>query len=101
MDFMNRLPVKSLLQFCAVSKQCFRNFDSNLNVFSLKPVASSEGPKENDYGCKKIYEKRNESVYYSVLQDLHRLQVIPQNLHHLIAIPHEVQHHKTVSQELQ
>ncbi|GJW95885.1 F-box domain containing protein [Tanacetum coccineum] len=86
MDIMNRLPVKSLLQFRAVSKQwkfsidsfdfirnygcrerntcCFnlsfrhntqgyihsfdenlgfRNFDSNLNVFSLKPVASSEG----------------------------------------------------------
>ncbi|GJS95810.1 F-box domain containing protein [Tanacetum coccineum] len=86
MDIMNRLPVKSLLQFRVVSKQwkfsidsfdfirnygcrerntcCFnlsfrhntqgyihsfdenlgfRNFDSNLNVFSLKPVASSEG----------------------------------------------------------
>ncbi|GKA09237.1 F-box domain containing protein [Tanacetum coccineum] len=54
MDIMNRLPVKSLLQFRAVSKQWkfsidsfdfirFRNFDSNLNVFSLKPVASSEG----------------------------------------------------------
>ncbi|GJZ34088.1 transposase, MuDR, MULE transposase domain protein [Tanacetum coccineum] len=53
MDIMNRLPVKSLLQFRAVSKQWkfsidsfdfirFRNFDSNLNVFSLKPVASSE-----------------------------------------------------------
>ncbi|GJX29081.1 nucleotide-binding alpha-beta plait domain-containing protein [Tanacetum coccineum] len=51
---MNRLPVKSLLQFRVVSKQWkfsidsfdfirFRNFDSNLNVFSLKPVASSEG----------------------------------------------------------
>nr|GEZ75197.1 hypothetical protein [Tanacetum cinerariifolium] len=36
-----------------------------------------------------FYEKRNESVYYSVLWDLHRLQVIPQNLHHLIAIPHK------------
>nr|GEU95495.1 hypothetical protein [Tanacetum cinerariifolium] len=44
-----------------------------------------------------FYEKRNESVYYSVLRDLHRLQVIPQNLHHLIAIPQEVQHHKTMS----
>nr|GEW47599.1 hypothetical protein [Tanacetum cinerariifolium] len=53
MDIMNRLPVKSLLQFRVVSKQWkfsidsfdfirFRNFDSNLNVFSLKPVASSE-----------------------------------------------------------
>nr|GEX38033.1 F-box domain-containing protein [Tanacetum cinerariifolium] len=51
---MNRLPVKSLLQFRAVSKQWkfsidgfdfirFRNFDSNLNVFFLKPVASTEG----------------------------------------------------------
>nr|GEV58137.1 hypothetical protein [Tanacetum cinerariifolium] len=36
-----------------------------------------------------FYEKRNESVYYSVLRDLHRLQVIPQNLHYLIAIPHK------------
>ncbi|GJV77073.1 F-box domain containing protein [Tanacetum coccineum] len=54
MDIMNRLPMKSLLQFRVVSKQWkfsidsfdfirFRNFDSNLNVFSLKPVASSEG----------------------------------------------------------
>nr|GEX38034.1 hypothetical protein [Tanacetum cinerariifolium] len=54
MGIMNRLPVKSLLQFRVVSKQWkfsidnfdfirFRNFDSNLNVFSLKPVASSEG----------------------------------------------------------
>nr|GEZ38249.1 hypothetical protein [Tanacetum cinerariifolium] len=58
-------------------------------------------PKENDYGCKFFYGKRNESVYYSVLRDLHRLQVIPQKLHHLIAIPQEVQHHKTISQELQ
>nr|GEU58034.1 hypothetical protein [Tanacetum cinerariifolium] len=38
---------------------------------------------------KKIMQKRNESVYYSVLRDLHRLQVIPQNLHHLIAISQE------------
>nr|GEY62744.1 hypothetical protein [Tanacetum cinerariifolium] len=58
-------------------------------------------PKENDYGCKFFYGKRNESVYYSVLRDLHRLQVIPQKLHHLIAIPQEEQHHKTISQELQ
>nr|GEZ84161.1 hypothetical protein [Tanacetum cinerariifolium] len=45
--------------------------------------------KENDYGCNFFYGKRNESVYYSVLRDLHRLQVIPQKLHHLIAIPQE------------
>ncbi|GJZ04796.1 transposase, MuDR, MULE transposase domain protein [Tanacetum coccineum] len=54
MDIMNRLPMKSLLQFRVVSKQWkfsidsfdfirFRNFDSNLNVFSLKLMASSEG----------------------------------------------------------
>ncbi|GJX77895.1 F-box domain containing protein [Tanacetum coccineum] len=86
MDIMNRLLMKSLLQFHAVSKQwkfsidsfdfihnygcretntccfnlsfmhnlqgyihsfdenlAFRNFDSNLDLFSLKPVASSEG----------------------------------------------------------
>ncbi|GJV67775.1 F-box domain containing protein [Tanacetum coccineum] len=86
MDIMNRLPVKSLLQFRAVSKQwkfsidnfefirnygvresnsccfnlsykhdnhgfmysvdenlAFRHMDSNLNIFSLTPVASSEG----------------------------------------------------------
>ncbi|GJV93637.1 transposase, MuDR, MULE transposase domain protein [Tanacetum coccineum] len=86
MDIMNRLPVKSLLQFRVVSKQwkfsidsfdfirnygcreintccfnlsfrhnsqvyihsfdenlAFRNFDSNLDFFSLRPVASSEG----------------------------------------------------------
>nr|GEU57612.1 hypothetical protein [Tanacetum cinerariifolium] len=46
-------------------------------------------PKENDYGCKFVYGKRNEPVYYLVLRDLHRLQVIPQKLHHLIAIPQE------------
>nr|GEY76159.1 hypothetical protein [Tanacetum cinerariifolium] len=51
-------------------------------------------PKENDYGCKFFYRKRNESVYYSVLWDLHGLQVISQNIHYLIAIPQEVQHHK-------
>ncbi|GKC18040.1 F-box domain containing protein [Tanacetum coccineum] len=86
MDIMNRLPVKSLLQFRVVSKQwkfsidnfefirnygvresnsccfnlsykhdnhgfmysvdenlAFRHMDSNLNIFSLTPVASSEG----------------------------------------------------------
>nr|GEU78906.1 hypothetical protein [Tanacetum cinerariifolium] len=86
MDIMNRLPVKSLLQFRAVSKQwkffidnlefirnygvresssccfnlsykhdihgfmysvdenlAFRHMDSNLSIFSLTPVASSEG----------------------------------------------------------
>ncbi|GJY10504.1 F-box domain containing protein [Tanacetum coccineum] len=86
MDIMNRLPVKSLLQFRTVSKQwkfsidnfefirnygvrernsccfnlsykhdnhgfmysvdenlAFRHMDSNLNIFSLTPVASSEG----------------------------------------------------------
>ncbi|GJT47700.1 transposase, MuDR, MULE transposase domain protein [Tanacetum coccineum] len=52
-----RLPVKSLLQFRAVSKQwkfsidnfefihenlAFRHMDSNLNIMSLTPVASSE-----------------------------------------------------------
>ncbi|GJS69277.1 transposase, MuDR, MULE transposase domain protein [Tanacetum coccineum] len=59
MDIMNRHPVKSLLQFRTVSKQwkfsidnfkfildenlAFRHMDSNLNIFSLTPVASSEG----------------------------------------------------------
>ncbi|GJS61857.1 transposase, MuDR, MULE transposase domain protein [Tanacetum coccineum] len=53
-----RLPVKSLLQFRVVSKQwkfsidnfefihenlAFRHMDSNLNIFSLTPFASSEG----------------------------------------------------------
>ncbi|GKD43343.1 F-box domain containing protein [Tanacetum coccineum] len=57
MDIMNRLPVKSLLQFRVVSKQwkfsidnfefihenlAFRHTDSNLNIMSLTPVASSE-----------------------------------------------------------
>ncbi|GJT34590.1 putative ribonuclease H-like domain-containing protein, partial [Tanacetum coccineum] len=60
MDIMNRLPVKSLLQFCTVSKQWkfsidnfnfihenlpFRHIDSNLNIISLTPVASSEERK--------------------------------------------------------
>ncbi|GJV59792.1 F-box domain containing protein [Tanacetum coccineum] len=59
MDIMNRLPVKSLLQFRTVSKQwkfsidnfefihenlTFRHMDSNLNIISLTPVASSEVP---------------------------------------------------------
>nr|GEV16230.1 hypothetical protein [Tanacetum cinerariifolium] len=58
MDIMNRLSVKSSLQFRVVSKQwkfsidnlefihenlAFRHMDSNLNIFSLTPVASSEG----------------------------------------------------------
>ncbi|GJS04744.1 F-box domain containing protein [Tanacetum coccineum] len=86
LDIMNRLPVKSLLQFCTVSKQwkfsidnfdfickygihdrntccfnlifnrdnqgfvyfmdehlAFRHLDSNLNILSLTPVASSKG----------------------------------------------------------
>ncbi|GJZ38917.1 transposase, MuDR, MULE transposase domain protein [Tanacetum coccineum] len=57
MDIMNRLPVKSLLQFRVVSKQwkfsidnfefihenlAFRHMDYNLNIMSLTPVASSE-----------------------------------------------------------
>ncbi|GJT46311.1 transposase, MuDR, MULE transposase domain protein [Tanacetum coccineum] len=56
MDIMNTLPVKSLLQFRTVSKQwkfsidnygvhenlAFRHMDSNLNIFSLTPFASSE-----------------------------------------------------------
>ncbi|GKA09991.1 hypothetical protein Tco_0689424 [Tanacetum coccineum] len=57
-----RLPVKSLLQFRTVSKQwkfsidnfefihenlAFRHMDSNLNIFSLTPVASSEDMPEH------------------------------------------------------
>ncbi|GJX01636.1 F-box domain containing protein [Tanacetum coccineum] len=57
---MNRLPVKSLLQFCTVSKSWKYSIDcvicsvddnlalspvvSNLNFFSLTPFATSEGP---------------------------------------------------------
>ncbi|GJT24536.1 F-box domain containing protein [Tanacetum coccineum] len=59
MDIMNRLPVKSLLQFRTVSKQwkfsidnfefihenlAFRHMNSNLNIISFTPVASSEDP---------------------------------------------------------
>ncbi|GKA08671.1 transposase, MuDR, MULE transposase domain protein [Tanacetum coccineum] len=66
MDIMNRLPVKSLLQFRTVSKQwkfsidnfdfinenlAFRHIDSNLNIISLTPVASSEG---KDYAIQQI-----------------------------------------------
>ncbi|GJX95102.1 transposase, MuDR, MULE transposase domain protein [Tanacetum coccineum] len=57
MNIINRLPVKSLLKFRAVSKQwkfsidnfefinenlAFRHMDSNLNIMSLTPVASSK-----------------------------------------------------------
>nr|GEW10265.1 hypothetical protein [Tanacetum cinerariifolium] len=66
-------------------------------LFSENHTNQTPVPKENDYGCKFFYGKRNESVYYSVLWDLHRLQVIPQNLHLLIAIPQEVQHYKTIT----
>ncbi|GJU36441.1 F-box domain containing protein [Tanacetum coccineum] len=60
-DIMNRLPVKSLLQFRTVSKQwkfsmdnfdfirkfAFRHLDSNLNILSPTPVASSKDMPEH------------------------------------------------------
>ncbi|GJY52357.1 retrotransposon protein, putative, ty1-copia subclass [Tanacetum coccineum] len=59
-------------------------------------------PRENTFGCKFFYGKRNESVYWLVLlelqrlqfilQDLHRLQFILQDLHRLQFILQDLQH---------
>nr|GEW52105.1 ribonuclease H-like domain-containing protein [Tanacetum cinerariifolium] len=66
----------------------FEDFRSSLSV-RLPPAQTAGALRKMIMDVKKFYGKRNESVYYSVLRDLHRLQVIPQKLHHLIAILQE------------
>ncbi|GJT54076.1 F-box domain containing protein [Tanacetum coccineum] len=109
MDIMNRLPVKSLLQFRVVSKQwkfsidnfefirnygvresnsccfnlsykhdnhgfmysvdenlAFRHMDSNLNIMSLTPVASSEGVWCFAFGDNSMFLLWNPSIKKSV-----------------------------------
>ncbi|GJW69668.1 F-box domain containing protein [Tanacetum coccineum] len=78
---MNRLPVKSLLQFRTVSKQwkfsidnfdfihenlAFRHLDSNLNILSLTPVASSKGVWCFAYGENSMLLLWNPSIKKSV-----------------------------------
>ncbi|GKE57739.1 hypothetical protein Tco_1496924 [Tanacetum coccineum] len=58
-------------------------------------------PREDYIGCGSFYGKRNESVYWSILLELHRLQVILQDLQHLQAILHDLQHLKAIPQEHQ
>nr|GEY39333.1 hypothetical protein [Tanacetum cinerariifolium]GEY39334.1 hypothetical protein [Tanacetum cinerariifolium] len=87
MDIMNRLPVKSLLQFRAVSKQWkfsidsfdfirFSNFDSNLIVFSLKPVASSEGVGVGEFSPPYYISQLGDSLIISGSFDFGAFRII-------------------------
>ncbi|GJS85824.1 F-box domain containing protein [Tanacetum coccineum] len=80
MDIMNRLPVKSLLQFRVVSKQwkfsidnfefihenlAFRHMDSNLNIMSFTPVASSESVRVREFSPPYYISQLGDSVIIS------------------------------------
>ncbi|GJV05535.1 hypothetical protein Tco_1343191 [Tanacetum coccineum] len=58
-------------------------------------------PREDYFGCEFFYGKRNEPVYWSVLLELQRLQVILQDLQHLQAILQDLQHLKAILRDLQ
>ncbi|GKF81262.1 hypothetical protein Tco_0239864 [Tanacetum coccineum] len=58
-------------------------------------------PRENYFGCEFFYGKRNESVYWSVLLELQRLQVILQDLQRLQVILQDLQHLQDILQDLQ
>ncbi|GJX79125.1 hypothetical protein Tco_0327274 [Tanacetum coccineum] len=53
-------------------------------------------PWENYFGCEFFYGKRNESVYWSVLMELQRLQVILHDLQHLLVILRDLQEMQSV-----
>ncbi|GJZ89809.1 hypothetical protein Tco_0661736 [Tanacetum coccineum] len=57
-------------------------------------------PRQNTFGCDFFYGKRNESVYWSVLLELQRLQFILRDLHQLQFILRDLQHLHAILQEL-
>ncbi|GJZ55650.1 hypothetical protein Tco_0610843 [Tanacetum coccineum] len=83
---MEMVPHEAFACPCGEGNLVLRESHQPLTCGQLYYACPLSKPRENDFGCKFFYGKRNESVYWPLLLKLQRLIVILHDLKHLQVI---------------